>query len=182
MARKRRPPRRPRVELDCRGQVATHGFHRPERAIIHDTESHDHKGLRDLQGIVNYWSTVSWGPGAQVIIDKDGNSCLCADPNRITYHTQGRNTGSFGIELIGFARFTPKMWWLRVRQLNKCAKWLAWLNLEYGVPLEPSVFSGVSRHVDNSRVFGGTHWDPGPSFPFKYVLRKARVFREKGWQ
>lgn len=170
--------RRPRVDYDARGKVATHGPHLPIRGIWHDTESHDYAGIRDLAGIVSFWQNQARGYGAHVIIDKDGNSALCANPNEITWHVGGRNTDSFGIELVGFASFTPKLWFARRAQLDKLARWMAWLNLEYGVPLRFGVNRGWSGHRDQPNA---DHTDPGSWFPKNYVLRLANKYRKEGW-
>jgi hypothetical protein len=149
--------------------------------VWHSTESHDAAGIRDLQGIVHFWRGQHLGYGAHIIIDKDGNSAFCADPTRTTWAVQSHNTGGVHIELVGFAKFQPKTWFLRRKQLHKLARWMAWLNLEYGIPLRFSVNHGWSRHADQSKVYGGTHWDPGRGFPTKYVLRLAASYRAEGW-
>jgi N-acetyl-anhydromuramyl-L-alanine amidase AmpD len=128
--------------------------------------------------VVNFWDRQGQGLGAHVLIDKDGNSALGADPHFITWAVRHANTGSVHFELIGFARFTPKLWWARLKQLNKLAKWLAWLNLEYGIELKRSRINGVAGH----REFpGNDHTDPGKWFPWRFVLRRAREYRKKGW-
>lgn len=170
--------RRPRIDLDALGRVATHGFHVPRRGIWHSTESSDYAGIRDLEGIVAYWGRQGRGLGSHVIIDKAGNSALCVPPGKIAWHVGGRNTGSVGIELIGFARFTPTLWFVRRAQLDKLARWMAWLDFFYGIPLRFGVERGWSGHGGQPNQ---THWDPGPWFPKKYVLRLACRYRENGW-
>lgn len=176
--KKRRWVRRPRVELDARGDVATHGYHKPIRIGVHTTEGGDSPGIRELQGVVDFWKRQGQGLGAHVLIDADGNSCWGADFNRVCWAIKKANTGTVHFELIGFARFRPQAWWLRLAQLNKLAKWIAYLNLEEGIPIERSVERGVAGH----REFpGNDHGDPGKYFPWPYVLRKARQYRKNGW-
>lgn len=174
-------PHRPIIQLDARGRVATHGTHGPIRGVFHDTESHDAAGLRDMEGIVNYWGKQGEGYGAHLIIDKEGNSAFCADPTKIVWAVENHNTGTISVELIGFARFTPSIWAVRIKQLDKLAKWMAWFRYQYGVPLDYNVNLGWSGHADQSKAFGGTHWDPGPGFPARLVLRQARTYYQKGW-
>jgi hypothetical protein len=175
---KRKWVRRPLVQLDARGRVATHGRQTPVRGIWHTTECNDAPGIRELEGVVGFWQRQGRGFGTQLIIDADGNSALCGNPNQLMYGAKGANLGTVHVELIGFARFVPRIWWARLKQLNKLAKWMAWLNLEYGIPLEESTTRGWSGHNDHP---AGGHWDPGKWFPRKYVLRKARQFRQNGW-
>jgi N-acetyl-anhydromuramyl-L-alanine amidase AmpD len=175
MAEKKRWVREP---LFVDRKVETHGKHDPIRVAIHTTECADAPGLREIDAVVNFWKRQNRGLGAHVIIDKDGNAAKCAAYDRITYAVANRNTGTIHFELIGFAKFLPQVWWLRLRQLNKLAKWLAYLNMEYGIRLEHSTVDGVAGHRDYP---GQTHTDPGRYFPMKYVLRKAREFRANGW-
>ena len=174
----RRWVRKPLVQFDARPRIMTHGFQVPTRIVIHDTESHDAKGIRDMEGIVNYWARQGQGLGAHLIIDADGNSTYGAAPDRITYAVRRRNTGTVHIELVGFARFTPKMWFLRKKQLAKCAKWCAWLNYEFGIPLVFDVNKGISGHRHQP---GQDHTDPGLGFPMKWLIRRANQFRDNGW-
>lgn len=161
-----------------RTSVATHGSMTPKRIILHDTECGDAQGIRELEGVVHYWNGVQKaGYGAHLIIDKDGNTAVCAPFDRVCWHTLHRNTGSIGIELVGFARFTPRMWFLRISQLRAAARWIAWLSISEGIPIRFDVERGVSRHADQSRAFGGDHFDPGKGFPLGWVLRVARKYK-----
>lgn len=173
---KRKWVRRPRVEFF--GKAPSHGLHTPVAGVWHDTESHDYPGLKEFGAIVNYWRNTPEKLGAHLIIDKDGNSALCVPFNKKAYAVSLHNTGRIHIELVGFSKFTPKLWWLRIKQLNKLAKWMAYLNKEYGIPLVESVEAGWAGH---SSYPGQSHKDPGRWFPKKYVLRKAVQFRENGW-
>lgn len=38
--------------------------------------------------------------------------------------------------------------------------------------------SGVCGHDDVSRVLGGTHWDPGPNFPWLDFMLAVQGYRE----
>lgn len=173
--------RQPRIDLYAIGRIQTHGVQTPMFGTWHTTEGYDAKGVRELEGVVNYWERQGRGYGAAVIIDKDGNSALCAPPTRITYTVENHNTGDVAIELIGFARFVPKVWWVRRKQLDKLARWMAYLNKEYNIPLRLSVTHGWQSHAAHSKVYGGSHWDPGKFFPARYVLRLATKYRADGW-
>lgn len=179
----RKSVRRPRVDLDARGVIATHGIMHPERGDWHSTESGDAAGIRDLEGIVNFWSEQNLGYGSHIIIDKEGNSALCADLNQITWHTENRNTGMIGIELVGRAAFTGAAWWTRRAQLDKLARWIAYINKEWHVPICFDVNAGWSGHVDQTKAFHlpSGHTDPGKFFPKGYVLRLAKKYRREGW-
>lgn len=173
----RRWVRRPLIQFDGRRIVSQHGPHHPVRGAVHTTESGDAAGARDLMGVAYYWNRQQRGLGAHIIIDKDGNSALCVNPDRIAWAVRGYNTGVIHIELISFARFVPKLWWVRPKQLKKLAKWIAWINLEYGIPIEHAARGWLGH-----REFPGQdHTDPGRFFPWRYVIRKAKQFRKNGW-
>lgn len=173
--------RRPHVAYNAVGKIFTHGQMWPVRFIIHSTESHDAAGLKDLEGIVGFWRRQSLGYGAHLVIDSDGNTAICASPEQKTWHTYKRNTGSIGIELVGFARFSPHAWFLRIKQLRELARWLAYYSDLYAIPLRFSTDRGVAGHRHHSKEFGGTHWDPGFSFPFGFVIRLAKKYKAHGW-
>lgn len=164
----------PRIDYDGRRLVDAHGTHDPVRIVLHDTESHDARGIRDLAGIATYWNGVSWGPGAHVGVDGEGFSARYVDDRQIAYHVANRNTGSLGIEIIGFARWAPSLWLLRPKQLDEVAQWLAHLSTLHGIPLTRSTERGVSTHNEQSKRYGGTHWDPG-RFPVDLVIARARA-------
>src|SRR5687768_359562 len=102
-----------RQPLHVNRQVATHGNHRPVRVAIHTTECGDAAGIKELDAVVAFWNRQGRGFGAHLIIDADGNTAKCAPFGKITWAVSGFNTGTLHIELIGFARFLPSIWWLR---------------------------------------------------------------------
>jgi hypothetical protein len=175
--------RRPDIELDARSLVAAHGGTFPVRAVLHSTESPNYEGVKDLFGIASYWSRVSWGPGAHLTIDCDGNTALNLNERELGYHVSGRNTGSLGIEQIGYARYSRVQWLACPRQLEKVAKWLAYWHEEFDLSLRHDPERGVSTHNEQSHYAGlaGGHWDPGPGYPFSYVMHLARKYAKEGW-
>jgi N-acetyl-anhydromuramyl-L-alanine amidase AmpD len=182
MPHNRKTVHQPRIDYDGRNLVDSHGSHRPTRIILHDTESHDTKGLTDLKGIAEFWDRQDEGFGAHVGVDAEGNSARYVNDEQIAWHTGGRNTGSLGIEMIGFASFSLLKWRRRKAQMEKVARWLAYWSSEYGIPLERNVEHGVSTHRAQSLAFRtSTHTDPGIFFPMRSVLKRARELKRTGW-
>lgn len=170
--------RRPTINVDLRGKVATHGLQTPVRGVVHDTECGDLSGTAEIGGVVNFWMRQDERLGAQLLIDSDGNSGLAADPDEITWAVARRNTGTFHVELIGFAYFHRFQWLRRRKQLDKLARWMAWLNLEYGIALRFDIDYGWSGHRNQPNA---NHHDPGPWFPWDKALSKANKYRKDGW-
>jgi hypothetical protein len=164
-----------RIDYDGRALVASHGSHTPRRIVWHDTESHDWKGIRDLAGIASYWHGVSWGPGAHVGIDSEGFIARYVDDLEIAYHVENHNTGSLGIEIVGFARFAPSVWLARRKQLETVAEVTAEWCKKYDIPAVLSVERGISTHAMQSRAYHGSHTDPGPGFPVQRTLRRVQA-------
>lgn len=175
--------RRPEVQLDARSLVADHGSHAPQRAVLHSTESPERDGVSDLYGIAAYWQQAGLGIGSQLGVDCAGNTARYVDDNKVGWHTARYNTGSLGIEQVGYAAWTRARWLQCRPMLEKVAKWLAYWSATYGIQLRRDVIYGVLTHADATRYRGipGGHWDPGPGYPFDLVVKRARYYKANGW-
>lgn len=166
----------PLLTPNVRGQIT------PRLVVIHTTESPDYAGLRDVDAVANYLAR-STPYGIHVIVDGEGLSGAYLRGGHVPpvkfSHAGSVNDRAFGIELVAFARFKLDTWWLRPKQLVKTARWLAYFHAKYGIPLQHSTTHGVCRHVDVSGP--GGHWDPGPGFPFRFLLTLARTYNKFGW-
>lgn len=163
----------PKIELDARSIVPSHGYQAPARIVLHSTEG-DVDGLSYLWAIGKYWAPR--GYGCQIAVAKDGSTARYVDDDEIGWCVAGYNTGSLSIEQVGFARFTRAQWLARPAQLLKVAKWIAYWSKKYDIPIVRSVTRGVLTHAEATKykqVTGG-HTDPGAGYPFDYVLRLAR--------
>ena len=133
-----------------------HGTHKPVRIVLHDTESHDTAGVAEIRGVFNFWHTQK-NPdgtlakyGAHFVVDRNGNVGRGGDPTQIQWHVTNLNTGSIGIEQIGFATFRNLVWRRKRRkQLYAVARIIAWAHGRYGIPIrvrhDPRL-PGVTTH------------------------------------
>lgn len=187
--------RRPRVDVDLRPYIrSNHGSRAKDMIVLHETVSYNKPGLGDIKGVAAYMN--SKGYGIHGIIDKDANSGWLYDPDRVIWHVAGGNYQAIGFELVSeipmmkgnILRF--RAWWKRKRQLDKAAKWIAYLSKAEGIPIRFSNGGepGVTSHWNVSRAAGiaGGHWDCWPKhqggyFPMMYVIRKAQAYAKKGW-
>lgn len=188
--------REPRVDLDVRAQVASHGTHRPVRMVVHDTEScrlsepardQDPTALAQFGGIARYWHGN--GYGAHIIVGPkptilgglgSGVTARAVDDTEIAWGVENHNTGTLHIELEGNAGWTKAHWMLRQTQLHKAARWMCWWNERWSIPLAFGVDIGVSGHADQTRKYGGSHYDPGSAFPLSYLIWLANWYRKNG--
>lgn len=170
--------RKPTIQSDRRKQGNTHGKIDPKVIILHSTESHDRPGITDVAGVQIYLENTEDQLGIHFVVDKVGNVGQSANTNDLVYHARGANSFAIGIEMIGFAKFSLKQWYLRRKQLHKVAKLLAWASKKHGIPLERSTTHGIALHRDYP---AGGHWDPGYNFPINRVLKIAAKYRVNGW-
>jgi hypothetical protein len=141
------PIHEPSIAYHAPAGSFNHGSMTPVRVVLHDTECHDAAGITEIEGVVHFWMQTSAGNrlGAHYLVDADGNVGKLADGDTLLYHVGGLNTGSIGIEQIGFASFTEADWLRRPDQLSKVAKLLAYLHHEYGIPLSVPMPQGASK-------------------------------------
>lgn len=173
----------------------THGSMRPVRIVLHDTESHDTAGISDISGIFSFWHTQKnpTGPGlakygAHFVVDGDGNVGEGGQPDQIQYHVGNLNTGSIGIEQIGFASFTRLLWKRKRRkQLYAVARLCAWAHGEYGIPLKVPAnpqSPGITTHarVGAAGIDPSGHTDPGAGYPLKFMVTLAKMMQKIGYR
>lgn len=154
--------------------------------ILHDTESHDYTGAKDVEGVLSWFANPASEVSAHYVIDADGHVGRSVGDYDKAWHAANANPTTVGIEQVGFASLPRWKWLKRDRQLRKVAQFLAFYSLEYGIPLaklghvQGDRVYGVVRHSDLG-VWGGGHHDPGDGYPLTRVLRYARWYRKHGW-
>lgn len=167
-----------KVIRHVRNNSSRHGA-KPVLIVLHDTEGANIKGIRDLQGLGDWFDNPAAQASAHVGVDAEGNSARYVDDDLKAWHVAFYNSVSLGVEQVGFASQTK---WPEA-QLQETARWIArWSDL-YGIPIRVGgvtrdgrvTSSGVVRHSDLGNP-GGGHHDPGPNFPFGDVLRLARAY------
>lgn len=159
--------------IDLHYSIKTHGEHTPRRIVLHDTESHDVKGIADIAGIATFWHNQGLGYGSHFIVDGEGLLGQGTWGGNIAWHVASHNTGSIGIEQIGYARWKGAAWLDRKSQLNRVAHLVAFLSDYWDIPLVHSTDHGVCMHRD----FKGDHTDPGTAYAiaaFPHVMRRAK--------
>lgn len=172
----------------------THGSHTPVRIVLHDTESHDTAGIGDISGIFAFWHTQK-NPdgslaeyGAHFVVDADGNVGQGGQVDQLQWHVGGLNTGSIGIEQVGFASFTKLIWKRKRRQqLYAVARILAWAHTHHGIPLKVPANPadpGVTTHrlVGQAGIDTSGHTDPGAGYPLGFLVTLAKMMVKIGFK
>lgn len=147
---------------------------------VHTTEgtSYTAAGLRD----------AAWWTGSSHAI-ADTSTLLtptegCVPYARASWTLRSGNPWSENIELVALAGWSRVEWLARPGLLDRCARWLADRAQARGIPLvklTPQQYRaghrGVIGHRDHTVGYSdGTHWDPGPRFPWDAVLTSARAY------
>jgi N-acetyl-anhydromuramyl-L-alanine amidase AmpD len=138
------------------------------------------KGLTAPKASAHY--TVDMDSAVQCVKDEDG-----------AWHTPGKirgveiNRQSIGIEHAGYAKFTEAEWASEDARamLEVSAELVAQLCYEHRISVIRLTHeqlrageSGICGHVDCSKVAGGTHWDPGPNFPWEHYMERVIHYYE----
>lgn len=153
--------------------------------VLHTTEGGDSnpKYLTDV--LPTLFSNTSNPVSAHAAVDKHGVSARYVPDDLKAFASAAYNSQTLNLEIVGFARYSNKRWRSRKQQLDKIAQYLAYWSDKYEIPLRKGavkdgkvVRTGVLRHSDLG-VRGGNHSDPGPGFPFWYVIRKAKSIQRK---
>ncbi|HEU5475705.1 MAG TPA: N-acetylmuramoyl-L-alanine amidase [Actinophytocola sp.] len=106
----------------------------------------------------------------------------CVPYDRAAWTLRGGNTRSDNLELCGFAAWSREEWLTNHQgMLRHAANWIRARCLARGIPIRKLDAAGVSRgeagvigHVDYTNgTRDGTHWDPGPGFPWDVVISMA---------
>jgi N-acetyl-anhydromuramyl-L-alanine amidase AmpD len=153
-----------------------------ELIVIHDTESHNRPGTVDLAAIGNWFDNPASEASCHVCVDGDGSSAIYVDSIHKAWHVAHYNSAAVGIEQIGYSTEGARGWSAREPELLETARWIAHWSHMYRIPIRPgdAQWGGVQRSgVVTHRqlgVLGGNHDDPGPAYPFDYVLNAAARF------
>lgn len=149
----------------------TDGPQAPMVVVLHSTES-DGKGVAYVKGIGDFLDREQLS--VHVCVAADGTIGRYASATEKCRHAPP-NTGKVGIEQAGFAAWPMRKWLARPLELHATAKLVAWYSRSHGIPIAHSTTHGVCRHVDLPE---GGHHDPGAGYPFRLVLRMARLYRK----
>ena len=149
--------------------------------VLHDMETPETNGIA-LSVARNWFGTVAAMSSAHYCID---NLAIvgCVDENATAWHTPKVNKRSIGIEQPGRASQTREGWLDPYSDavLTLLARLLADLCHRHNIPLRllsddelRRGDSGITYHAQCTRVFGGTHTDPGTGYPFDEVMARAQ--------
>jgi N-acetylmuramoyl-L-alanine amidase len=155
--------------------------------VLHTTETRDRDGFGELARLARYFVRVR--RSSHVANDGEGYSSRMIDDDRVAYHATYWNVSTLGLEQVGFAAFGPRDWTRRPVQLESTARWIAHWAGKHRIPIRRCEVQGL-RYNRHRRVVAGVivkrgvcshgqvdprnRTDPGRSYPWDAVLRRAR--------
>jgi hypothetical protein len=160
---------------------------RPVRLIaVHTAE-----GARTAKSLGAYFFRGDVQASSHVGIDAD-TTLQYVPYSKASWTLRSGNPISDNAELCGFARWTREQWLSDKtidkcesprRMLRRCSAWIAERCKARGIDVRRLTVVqlakgewGVIAHDDWTKAMkDGTHWDPGPGFPWDVVLADARA-------
>lgn len=162
----------------------------PRVIVIHSTESHERPGA--ARAVAQNWFALAKARVSAHYLVDPLEVVQCVPDELAAWHAGKINSVSIGIELCGKAGQSADEWLDEHSKatLGRAAGLVAYLCKLHSIEVrvltdaellasltDPST-TGIVGHVDCSRVLGGTHWDPGPSFPWLDFMIAVRGYLE----
>jgi hypothetical protein len=171
---------------------SSHGRHRKDLIVLHETVSGDVRGLADIQAVESYLAGI--GDGIHGMTDREGHTAWAVGlGDAIFYHCGGVNERSIGIEQVfRGAHNRPSdrlLWTVRDAELRATARLVACAARAWRIPLRYSDgdHAGVTSHwsVSQHHPESQGHWDCHPVhlggyYPALAVIRMARGYQAAG--
>lgn len=158
--------------------------------VIHTTQGHEIS--RSARNSAAWFKNPLSKASAHFVIDAD-EIIQCVPIDQIAWHAGKANGFSIGLEIVGDARQALQQWIdpYSVATLKRTAALAADLCIRDSIEVrkltrdelaahgagDPEAPTGFVGHDDVSAVLGGTHYDPGPNFPwldFMYAIEGYR--------
>lgn len=142
---------------------------------------HTAEGARTNASLYAYFDRTQ-AASCHAGIDENGVSDGWVPYDRAAWTLRNGNPYSDNAEICGFASWSREEWLKHPGMLAGAAAWVRARCLARGIPivkLSPAEVragkAGVCGHVDYTQATGdGTHWDPGPGFPWDLVISAAK--------
>jgi NAD-dependent dihydropyrimidine dehydrogenase PreA subunit len=157
----------------------TSGY-RPQGAVkwivLHDTEGGTAKS------IARYFASSTAGGSTHLVVD-DEECYRCLSNDQVPWGAKGANYAGFHIEQCGYARWTDGTWRTHMKMLRRAAYKTALHCKRFKIPVRfvdaqglLAGRKGITTHVECSKAFGGSHWDPGPGWPKALFMGLVRAY------
>lgn len=142
---------------------------------------HTAEGATTAANLKAYFDRASTQASSHAIADDNVLWEALVPYDRASWTLRNGNPKSDNLEITGFAKWSRAEWLQHMGMLRNTAQWIRNRCRARGIPmvkLSPADVragkAGVIGHVDYTNGTGdGTHWDPGPNFPWDLVMQMA---------
>ena len=138
--------------------------------IIHCTQSNSARSSAQ-------WFANPRSQGSAHIVADDFECYRTLEDEEIPWGAKGANTRGFHIEIAGWAQWNRQKWLNHAQALRRAAYKGAFHAVKFGIPIRLLTVAqlrsgqrGFATHHQCSQAFGGTHFDPGQTFPADQFL------------
>lgn len=148
--------------------------------VLHTMEAPE-KG-NTAESVANYFATTDTKASAHYNIDND-SIVQCVRDKDVAWAAPGANRHGLHFEHAGYAKQISTDWndQYSIDMLSLSAKLVADKCRQYGIPAVRLTATdlkagrkGICGHIDCTHAFGGSHTDPGSSFPWDEYIAMVR--------
>lgn len=159
---------------------AERGYSDVDLVVIHTTEGPE--AARRSESTAAWFANPASGGSAHYVVDP-AQIVQCVHEEDVAWGAGGANKRGIHIELCGHAKQTGEEWAdeASAAELELAAGLVADVCRRYSIPVQrldaaalKAGATGIAGHADCSSAFGGSHWDPGPAFPWDRFLARVR--------
>lgn len=164
-------------------RVPTHGTRPSTKFIVlHTTE-----GTGTVESYAAYFRRTPAELGSSFLIEQKGRAGIYVTAlGQRTYHVKSHNSEMIGIEQVGFASTSRKLWETTFRRQLMATAWtVAWLCDELNIPCivaanDKRVMLHSKGILQHKQVPDNDHSDCGPGYPIDLVMGWAQRWLKTG--
>jgi len=156
--------------------------------VLHTTESPEVP--QGAERVAQNWFALKSSKVSAHYIVSSSEAVRCVKEEDTAWHAGKANGWTIGIEMCGKAGQSASDWVdpFSKQMLIRTAQLVAEICVRHDIPVaklgpgdlrviaEGNDIRGICGHVDVSKGLGGTHYDPGPSFPWLEFLLMVKGY------
>lgn len=154
-----------------------------ELIVIHTMEAPE-KG-ETAENVAEYFRSSGKKASAHYCIDHN-SFVQCVWDSNTAWHCKNANSNGLGLEHAGYAKQKKEDWedQYSMEMLHISAQVSAYLCKKFNIPVQRAEFKSVNNSTVVKKGFcghvevpnHGTHWDPGPEFPWEEYLVLVKYY------
>ena len=156
--------------------------------VLHTTESPE--VAQSAENVAKNWFALKTSKVSAHYVVSSTEVVRCVKEDDTAWHAGKANGWTIGVEMCGKAGQSRSDWVdpFSRAMLTRTAQLVAEICKRHGIPVaklgpgdlqlvaDGNDLRGICGHVDVSKGLGGTHFDPGPSFPWQEFLWMVQAY------